>query len=225
MATNHGATADGARGRRTVARCDAFSSARAAWTARRPGASLDRLLRRAAHCTATLALSVSFAGAASADGGLVRVSQSSGPLRVTVFSAPTPLRAGPIDLSVLVQGLSDDTPQLDAAVSLTLHPSDASQPEITAVATHDLATNKLLYAAAIDLPMAGRWNATLQVNREILRFGFDAEPAAGNVATFWPYLALPFALLSLFALHQWRVARTNARPGTVVQTIAARHSS
>src|SRR5262249_156491 len=42
-------------------------------------------------------------GHARADGGTVRLSQRAGGYQVTVFTEPTPLRAGPVDVSVLVQ--------------------------------------------------------------------------------------------------------------------------
>ena len=38
-----------------------------------------------------------------ADGGTVRLSEEQGRYRITVFTAPAPLRAGPVDVSVLVQ--------------------------------------------------------------------------------------------------------------------------
>ena len=41
--------------------------------------------------------------AARGDGGTVRLSRCEGGLRITVFTAPTPFRAGPVDISVLVQ--------------------------------------------------------------------------------------------------------------------------
>ncbi len=40
---------------------------------------------------------------ARADGGAVRLRQRSGGYQIAVFTEPTPLRAGPVDVSVLVQ--------------------------------------------------------------------------------------------------------------------------
>jgi len=39
----------------------------------------------------------------SRDAGAVRVSQRHGNRQITVFTDPTPLRAGPVDVSILVQ--------------------------------------------------------------------------------------------------------------------------
>jgi hypothetical protein len=142
---------------------------------------------------------------AEADGGLVRISQPVGPYTVTVFSAPTPLRVGPIDLSVLVQ--RDGTPVLDLPVSMVLRNGDT---RLEAPATHAAATNKLLYAAPLLLPAAGRWVVNVTVGVESVGFEMDAEPALGVLA-FWPYLVLPFVCVALFAVHQWRSARMTTK--------------
>ncbi|MDX2169893.1 MAG: hypothetical protein SF182_22670 [Deltaproteobacteria bacterium] len=135
---------------------------------------------------------------AAGDGGLVRTSQAAGPYSITVFSAPTPLRAGPIDLSVLVQ--RDGTPVLDLPVSIVLRQGDT---RLEIAATHAAATNKLLYAAPFVLPAPGRWVVNVTAGVETVGFALDAAPAASGAWTFWPYLVLPFVLIVVFALHQW----------------------
>src|SRR5579884_1996756 len=55
-----------------------------------------------------------------ADGGTLIFTRQAGPFLVTLFGAPEPVRAGPADLSVLVQRASDRTPVLDAQVRLKL---------------------------------------------------------------------------------------------------------
>ena len=40
---------------------------------------------------------------ARADGGVVRLRQRAGGYQIAVFTSPTPIRAGPVDVSVLVQ--------------------------------------------------------------------------------------------------------------------------
>lgn len=136
---------------------------------------------------------------ALADGGLVRISQPLGPYTVTVFSAPTPLRAGPIDLSVLVQ--RDGTPVLDLPVSIVLR---GGETRLEAAATHAAATNKLLYAAPLVLPAAGRWVVNVTVGAESVGFEMDAEPPLG-LLEYWPYLLLPFVVIGLFGIHQWLI--------------------
>ncbi len=92
-----------------------------------------------------------------ADGGRVAVSDTDGPLRVTVFSTPDPLRTHDTDLSVMVQPSGNWRPLLDATVELTLRKIGTDEV-VRALATREEAHNKLLYAAHLHLPRAGRWN-------------------------------------------------------------------
>jgi hypothetical protein len=50
------------------------------------------------------------------DGGTILKRETLNGLNVTVFASPSPLRAGPVDVSVLVQ--DGDKPVLDATVEL-----------------------------------------------------------------------------------------------------------
>ena len=50
--------------------------------------------------------------AAWGDGGTVRLSRCEGDYRISVFTAPTPFRAGPVDISVLVQDAATGEPDL-----------------------------------------------------------------------------------------------------------------
>ena len=146
-----------------------------------------------------------------ADGGVVRTSQLAGPFVITVLSSPTPLRIGPADFSVLVQMRDSRAPVLDADVALRLAPQHNDAPAITAAATRQAATNKLLYAALVELPIAGPWNLGAIVRHssgsgEVVAEVIVEEPAA-PLAAYWPYLFLPPAAVVLFALHQWRSAQ------------------
>jgi hypothetical protein len=142
----------------------------------------------------------------------VRLMQAAGPFTITVFAAPAVLGVGPADLSVLVQSRADGATVLDAGVAITAVPpvSTAATP-VTADATHDAATNKLLYAATVALPVPGTWTARVTVQRGAERADVSCElpvvPPEGTLARIWPYLAVPPLAVSLFALHQWLVAR------------------
>jgi hypothetical protein len=146
------------------------------------------------------------ASVAHADGGTVRVQQEAGPFRIAVFSAPEPLRAGNADLSVLVQRREDDAPVLGAEVALRLD-GPPPAPPIEARATHDAASNKLLYAAIVAIPAPGVWTL-----RATVREGTDTADVAGEIAvapraprfeTLWPYLAGPPVVVLLFAAREW----------------------
>src|SRR6202162_1498789 len=93
---------------------------------------------------------------ALADGGTVQLRKEAGPFMITVFSAPAPLSAGPVDISLLLQNRNGLEPVLDARVSLILR-SEASGAEIQARPTRERAQNKLLYAAPVTLAESGKW--------------------------------------------------------------------
>src|SRR2546430_8483144 len=70
-----------------------------------------------------------------------------GPFTMTVFTAADRIVAGPVDVSILVQDRADGAPILDGRVTLELPPGAA-----VVTATHNAATNKLLYGAWLDVP-------------------------------------------------------------------------
>jgi hypothetical protein len=144
--------------------------------------------------------------AARGDGGVVRLRQASGPFLISVFTAPDPLRAGPLDLSVLVQDQSSGETVLEATVDLALQPMDRDGPPLLARATHERATNKLLQAAVMNIPAAGRWGLRVDVRRGPDEATATAElhvaPPPPRLAILWPYLLLPPFAVAVFALHQ-----------------------
>jgi hypothetical protein len=72
-----------------------------------------------------------------------------------VFTTPTSLRAGPVDISVLVQDREDGQPVLDSDVSVWLR-RDGGRT-VGGPATRAVAQNNLLYCTAVHLPEAGQW--------------------------------------------------------------------
>lgn len=155
------------------------------------------------------------AAVALADGGTVRLKERSGPFVITVFTSPTPLRAGPADVSVLLQEAASDRPILDATVVIALRPLDDHRPPIRVPATHRDATNKLLYAALVDVPVAGVWGLHVTVRHgdvsAEVTCPLDVAPPAAPLRSYWLYLALPPLVAALFALHQWLGARAARR--------------
>ena len=142
---------------------------------------------------------------AQADGGTVQFERSAGAFVVTVFTTPSPLRAGPVDISLLIQSRENREPALDCQAVVQLNKEGAMS--ISSEATHDTARNKLFYAAQVKVPESGLWDLEAAVTR-----GADSINVAGpiNVATansamlvYWRSLALPPLLISLFVLNQW----------------------
>jgi hypothetical protein len=141
--------------------------------------------------------------AALADGGTVQLRQESGPFVITVFTAPAPLRAGPVDASVMIQTRDGLQPVLDAEVSFKFSGLETMR------ASHDQAQNKVLYAAPVTLPNRGKCNYTVEIQRGntlasvsgMLEVGESPTP----LASAWRYLTLPPILIALFALREWLV--------------------
>jgi hypothetical protein len=188
----------------------------------RHGARVQLCMRAAA----ILALTIAHATLAHADGGLVRNSATQAGLVVTLFTSPTPLRAGLADVSVLVQDATTGDTVLDAQATLRIEPEhEGAMPE-TIRLTRAAATNKLLQAATVRLPVPGRVRLIAEARRGAARAAVVATvtvaPPRPPLLALWPYLALPPLVVAIFVVHQIlrrRASRTTraalavARPG------------
>lgn len=147
-----------------------------------------------------------------ADGGVVQFRKEAGPFLVTLFSSPSPLRTGPADLSVLVESAQTRAPVLNATVSL--HLRSASGREADAAATHERATNKLLYAALPAIPEAGTWEVQVTVLRQAAHAtaggSIQVLPGPPAMVHYWPYFAIVPCLVGLFILNQYLKRRKPA---------------
>lgn len=144
-------------------------------------------------------------------------------LRITLFSQSSVLRAGAADLSVLLQDAKSSAPVLDAEVTLRLicekqnadaHAEwrppccsmDGGSSDMTLTATHQEATNKLLYAASPRFPYSGTWNVTVTTLREgkplSVTDTLRVQKASDPWFAYLPYLLLPGFGVGLFALAQ-----------------------
>jgi hypothetical protein len=141
-----------------------------------------------------------------ADGGSVLMRTEKPPYVVTVFASPTPPRVGAIDLSVLVQSGESLDPVLDADVRVRFSRNGS---ETQAVAIHDQAQNKLLYATTVDLPESGEWHYDVTIGGQrdtapiIVPGVIRVMPSQPGLSSYWIYLTLPFFCLLIFSLHQW----------------------
>jgi hypothetical protein len=148
---------------------------------------------------------------AAADGGAVRLSEQKGGYRITVFTAPTPLRAGPVDFSVLVQEAS--TGELASEVQVTIKAVRRGSPGVTLIhpATTEAATNKLYYAATFDLPEPGWYSLGVSVDGALgeaqVRFEVEAAEPLPPWLAVWPWVGWPVLAILLFCIHQLLVRR------------------
>jgi hypothetical protein len=162
------------------------------------------------------AISLLAAVCCHADGGAVIARQTVDGLRVTVLASPVPLRAGPADVSVLVQ--NGEKTVLDAAVEVAWRPSPDSPPEwlppccamdsgterIPAVRAHS--NNKFLYSAIVPVKSAGSSELIISVSHGDQEVSFRCPIEVGRalppVFAFWPWLVFPPIAIAGFTLHQ-----------------------
>jgi hypothetical protein len=145
-----------------------------------------------------------------ADGGTLRLSECSGGYRITTFTAPTPFRAGPVEISVLVQDETSGEPAREATVTIRLAPQERPAKILKHRASTEASTNKLFQAALFTLPEAGRWIIDVEVDGTKgpgrSRVVVDAAGPPPRWVTLWPWIAWPALVVVLFAVHQ-RLAR------------------
>jgi hypothetical protein len=153
-----------------------------------------------------------------ADGGTVQIQQQAGPFIVTLFSEPTPVRVGPVDLSVLCQKSSDRTAITDADVLIHLRkPGKGDITEFVLVLGKSKVKNQL-YAANANLPSAGRWPVRINVKRgneeATVSGSMEVLPPQPAMVTYWPlFVGVPLlALLFAINLRLRRRRRAARRP-------------
>jgi hypothetical protein len=152
------------------------------------------------------ALCIAFvAGNARGDGGTVRLSEQVGAYRITVFTEPTPLRAGPIDVSVLVQD-ADTRKPVPAEAQVVATRANGRGPAVLCPAVLGAATNRLLHAAHFELPSAGQWQLAVHIagSRGEARTACMVEVAEPlpRWAEMWSWIGLPILPIVLFVLYQ-----------------------
>ena len=149
-----------------------------------------------------------------ADGGVPRLSERVGGYRVCVFTSPTPIRAGPVDISVLVQDADSGELVPDVRVTIRAMPRGRSEIAVSQTATAEAATNKLYRAAVFELTEPGWWDVdvTVEGGRGSARVRFAVE-AADPPPRWWaltPWVGWPALAVALFSLHQVLVRRRKA---------------
>jgi hypothetical protein len=173
-------------------------------------------------------LSPYLSSVARGDGGVVRLHERTGAYQVTVFTSPTPLRAGQVDVSVLVQDAAGEfVPEAQVTVRLT---SPGSGAVLQFLATSEAATNKLFRAAVFDLPAPGRWDVEIEVEgpqgSARLRLGVEADGPPPRWLELWPWFTWPGLVVAMFGVHQVLVRRRKSPPGNLKtgELVAGRHS-
>jgi hypothetical protein len=151
------------------------------------------------------------------DGGTLRLARSEGNYQISVLTTPTPFRAGPVDISVLVQDAitGEVIPNASVTVWLMSRDHQPRQP-VCYTATDKAATNKLLKAAVFDLPEPGRWEVKVTVGGEQgnaqVNLELEAAQRVPEWPTIWPWVSWPAPAILLFFIHQVLVWRRHRQP-------------
>jgi hypothetical protein len=141
---------------------------------------------------------------ARADGGMMRLSSKQSGYQITVFTAPTPIRAGVVDVSVFVQDASTGNPMTQVRVTVRMIKSAKLALEYPA--TTESATNKLFHAAQFELPEPGRWNMQVKVKGShglaLIACEVEAAEPLPRWREIWPWFGWPALAIALFSIHQ-----------------------
>jgi hypothetical protein len=128
---------------------------------------------------------------ARAHGGAVRLCEQAGAYHLAVFTILTPFRAGPVDVSVLVQDAATGECMTPARVTLQLTARGSGQV-LEYQATSGAATDKLFHEAVFELPEAGWWNVEVSVDGPqgpagiLARPTGEEQPKGGSAETVEP---------------------------------------
>jgi hypothetical protein len=166
-----------------------------------------------------LAVSVLFLlpSMAMADGGTIRFSEQKGDYQITIFTAPTPLRASTVDVSVLIQDAATQQPVTDVQITIKATHRGHQGAEVRHPATFEAATNKLFRAAAFELPEPGWWEIEASIDGPLgktqARFDVEASEPLPPYLAMWAWIGWPVLPIVLFGFHQFAVRRAS-RPAT-----------
>src|SRR5262249_24975206 len=131
----------------------------------------------------------------------------SGNYQIAVFTSPTPLRVGRVDVSVLVQDGTTHEPVSDVQVLVNAVRRDRRGAAIQRPATSDAATNKLFRAAEFDVNEPGWWQFEIVLNGSLgeAHVALEVEVAKPlpRYLAMWPWLTWPALPILLFGAHQF----------------------
>jgi len=170
-------------------------------------------LVRVVSCVVLISIPLLFPAPALADGGALRLSEESGNYQIAIFTSPTPLRAGPVDISVLVQDAVTHEPVSDVQIVVKAARRDQPGAVIRRRATFEAATNKLFQAATLNLNEPGWWQLDIALDGPLgetsVAIAIEAEKPLPKCLAVWPWLTWPALPILLFGVHQFLVRRTS----------------
>jgi hypothetical protein len=154
-------------------------------------------------------------GNACADGGALQLYERAGPYRVALFVSPSPLRAGPIDLGILVQDPTTGSPSPQTTVRFRLRRLAEREWSMPYFADSTTATNKMLQAAHIELPESGAWELQIDVEgppgQAQIHHTLEVADPLPRWRELWLWFTWPALAFVLFGAHQY-LTRNRPKP-------------
>lgn len=146
---------------------------------------------------------------ASADGGLIRLSEVRNGLRISVFTAPTPPRVGQVEISILVQEAKSGKPLLGQTIRVEAAPKNHPNRKVHQQAAGEITGNRLMQAALLVISQPGPWLIDVAIQDKSVHFEMDvAEPMPAWI-DWIAWIGWPFLVVAFFAWRQWRGYRLN----------------
>ena len=145
------------------------------------------------------------------DGGTVCYVGEKDGIKITVLSAPTPLRVGFVDVSLYVQDAMSGAALENATIDVVLVNPKSGMTQLRTQATKLQATNKLFYAATFEVVESGNWDLELTIVHGMAEIDMVLPLVVNNKLPpwrqMWPWFSWPFPVILLFLLIQFRKAK------------------
>lgn len=178
---------------------------------------------RRLFCSLALLVALFLSPSARADGAHIALHATQSGYTVTLFTAPDPLVAGPVDFSLLVQDATTNAILTDTSAAGVLRL--AGQPAVSFALSHASAQDKLLLAGNFALPQPGDYSLDLQVSqpgRAPVTFAIGSLPVAknhGRLASVLWAICIPVILILLFLANQTAKQRLRAARQTGLERV------
>jgi hypothetical protein len=164
----------------------------------------------------TLIASGSWAATARGDGGTLRAWKQHGDYEIAVFTDPSPVVAGPVDLSVLLLDRHTGEPVGKARITVAVAPEGMPDRTLRRLATEEAATNKLYRAASFELRESGRYGVDVMIEGPVDRLTIHFDLIVGMPwsarAGIWPWVLWPLPTIGIYGIHRRLVDRRTKSP-------------
>jgi hypothetical protein len=149
---------------------------------------------------------------ARADSDVLRFKKTIDNVEISVFTPPPPIRAGTVDINVLVRPDPPNARVPAPVFQICAYPVGFPEKKRRADNVLTPSLDKMFTAAELQIPAPGRWQVEVDadiVNAErVGEFEIDVEEPSGRLGL---WIGLPLAVIVIFVAHRWLVHRRHRR--------------